>query len=615
MKAMPVSSLIERFDAALAAAGTTHAGRPFLVAPQGTVGFGDLEKRLGAVLALFADRSLAPGSRIAVVTADPLAFGLLALGALRAGVALLPLDPAISVAELEAAVEVAGIDHLFIDARRADGLTMAHTPIAVAVRGGGLLGRFRKKQAAAPKGFWAELDAASPMALPSGLPDDGLALLLRTSGTTDKPKVVMLTAANIAAQIGTFLDQHGYDAEARILNPLPTHHTDGLMHGPVIAFFAGATLHVPPLFTVQGLGDLLDTVYRERITHFVVVPAILGMMRRMGDAYDSSFSSPEFRFIRSSADYLDPSLWKDIEARFNVRVTNTYGLSETVCEAIYCGPDAASFRHGTVGKPRDCEVRIADGAGAPVTDGRPGELLIRGDNIMAGYLDRQDLTDEAIRDGWLHTGDFAQIDGDGFVTITGRKKTLIISGGINVHPQEVQGVVMATDGVGEAHVFGLPDPIFGERIVVAMVPADPAVMDDDATKGTLVDRVKAACADNLAPAKQPHTIVPMAAFPRTASGKVRVDALAEGLKAGAAGNLASLPVEDQVIAIAADVFRVDAAILNRHSTPDNVAGWTSLEHMALVTAAEEHFKISLPARAILGLNCLGDLVDTVERNR
>ena len=181
------------------------------------------------------------------------------------------------------------------------------------------------------------------------VPADAIGLMLFTSGTTSAPKVVQLSHANLAAQLATFFKVYDYDADSRILNPLPMHFTDGILHGPLIAFMTGAMLYRPQRFNVQELGTLLDSVYRDRITHFNLVPAMLSLMDRLGEAYRDALATPDFRYIRSSGDRLPEALWRSVQERFGVKIINTYGLSETVCEALYCGPSDDTFRIGTIG--------------------------------------------------------------------------------------------------------------------------------------------------------------------------------------------------------------------------------------------------------------------------
>lgn len=193
------------------------------------------------------------------------------------------------------------------------------------------------------------------------------------------------------------------------------------MPGPVVAFISGATVYRPGRFRIADLPELMITVRRERITHFIVVPTMLSLMMRLDEKYNDSFKASDLRVLRSSADLLDPTLWRAFERRFDVAVTNSYGLTETVCEALYCGPAAETKRIGTIGKPIDCEARVVDDSGNDVPAGEAGELWVRGSNVMKGYFRQPEATAAVLKHGWYHTGDLARVDTDGFFAIVGRK--------------------------------------------------------------------------------------------------------------------------------------------------------------------------------------------------
>jgi acyl carrier protein len=234
-----------------------------------------------------------------------------------------------------------------------------------------------------------------------------------------------------------------------------------------------------------------------------------------------------------------------------------------------------------------------------VPSGETGELLIRGSNIMKGYRGQPELTAETVVEGWLRTGDFATRDADGFITIVGRKKSLIISGGTNIQPQDIVDCVLTHPDVAEAFALGLPDPVFNEIAACAVVPRNDALTEAG---------LAAHCRSHLAPHKVPRRFLILPELPRNAAGKVLASDLAarfnESLRGGPVG---VEDIESEVLTLAALVFRCSPDSLRPTSTPRNTLGWDSLAHMALISAVETRFDIQLSARDLLRVGRLDDL--------
>jgi long-chain acyl-CoA synthetase len=603
-------SLFVLLDRALARA-RENPRHPFMIVDGQIFALGDLADRLGRLSTLTRDLGLVSGDPIGILTRSPYDMASLLIAGLWTGLSVINLNPDLSGSERRLAISAAGLRHVFADRELVEaaplddvGVTIMEPAVAA---DGGLVGRLLGRRQAPVGGLDALLAAVAP-SIPAGRTQDetATALMLFTSGTMSRPKVVELSRANIAAQVQTFLRLYGYGPDCRILNPLPLHFTDGILHGPLIAFLSGATLIRPRVFDFQKVEDMMLSIYRDRITHFVVVPALLSFMDRLGGRFDDAFESPDFRYIRSSGDRLPEVLWRAVQDRYRVRVINTYGLSETVCEAIYCGPDDSHYRVGTIGKPVDCEARIVDDGGAEVPPGETGELIIRGTNIMKGYRGQPELTAETVVDGWLRTGDFATRDEEGFITIVGRKKSLIISGGTNIQPQDIVDCLLGHPGVAEAFALGLPDPVFNEIAACAVVPRGEAL--------TEVELV-AHCRGNLAPYKVPRRFLMLPELPRNAAGKVLVSELAARFDEGARGGpVAESDIQTEVVSLAASVFRCSPNSLSPASTPRDTPGWDSLAHMALIAAVEQRFGIRLSAKDMLRVGRLGDLATIARKH-
>jgi len=597
----------------LAARDTQSASQDFLVIEGERLRYGAFNDRLDRLTALFREKGLTTGSTIAILTTSGVHASLLLIGAMRTGIAPVALNAELTPVERRSALAALAPDHVFVDQAILDDAPLPQDLAITAIKpkakpGGGLIGRLLKSRATseAPSGLDAELDAIEPDTSVETVDEDAIGLMLFTSGTTSTPKIVQLSHRNLGAQIEAFDAVYDYDRDSRVLNLLPMHFTDGILHGPVYAYLKGATLFRPGKFEIGKIEDTLHSIYRDRITHLILVPAILSIIDRLHDSFNDAFDTPDFRNIRSSGDRLPEQLWTSVEDRFGVRVVNTYGLSETVCEATYCGPADALYKRGTIGKPVGCELRLADESGQEVAEGESGELLIRGDIIMQGYKDQPELTAEAIRDGWFHTGDLATLDPDGFATIIGRRKTLIISGGVNIHPQEITDTLTEHAAIAEAVTFGLPDPVWGEVVacVVELAKGVETLPEAD---------VRAHCQARLAPHKLPRRLVAVEAIPRNPAGKVLIGELEQLVRAAASsgGAQADGSLDERLRTVAASVFGCKPEDLRMTSDNRNTFGWDSLAHMNLIFATEEHFGIKLSPRDILSISRLEHLRDVV----
>lgn len=445
--------------------------------------------------------------------------------------------------------------------------------------------------------------------LPDDISEDTVAYILFTSGTTSKPKGVEITHKNLFAQMETLVRQYGYTADSRILNILPLHHADGSMQGPVVAFVAQATACRPMEFSVDKVAELLDTVYALRITHFITVPSMLRLIADLGSDYEDSFDTDDFKCVVSTAAYLEEELWRRFEERFGVTVVNVYGLTETVCEMLYCGPDENTRKIGTVGKPVDCEARIVDSDGNDVAPGAKGEMILRGDNVMKGYFGLPDETAEILKDGWLHTGDLAQMDEDGFYAIVGRSKDVIIAGGFNIYPEDVNNTLKRLPGVQDAATFGVKDPVWGERVVSAIVPA-PGNENID-TNALSAEFLEMASSEKL-----PREIFVLEELPRGPSGKVVAGELREitdRMRVEMRDAPHSEDIAERIMTMAARVFRVPQDELKPETGPDTLESWNSLAHVEFLLELEKEFSFKMSPQEIMRVASIRDSLKIVEQ--
>jgi long-chain acyl-CoA synthetase len=605
------SELTLAFDRIVAA---TDPRKP-VIAGNESLTYGTLIERVRRLTTWFRALGLNPGDRLVIASADDSAIFTFFMAALRNGLTAAVIDPACPPEEAKTLIGAADPALVCVDSKifEAAGLatvlpgTMKFIRIEPGRREAGGLGRrlaglFGGQKSEAPRETFpaslAQWDVAPDYL--GALGDEAGALILFTSGTTSRPKGVELTHGNLQAQFKAFVSQYGFTPESRILNSLPMHHTDGISQGAALAFFVGCTLYRYNRFSLHDLPALLVSIYKDRITHLITVPTILALIQRLATEVGDAFTTPDFKFVISTAAHLDETLWRDFEERFKVVVVNSYGLTETVSEAIYCGPGEDSRRIGTIGKPNGAEARIVGLAGEAVPAGEIGELTLRGPLIMKGYFRNPEATAEVIKDGWFHTGDLATVDADGFYRIVGRKKSVIIRGGLNVYPEDVTKVLRAVPGVLDAVTFGMQDAIWGETVVSCVVPVAGRTLAE-------TDLI-AACRAGLAPERVPSHVHIFDDFPRGPAGKIvlnEIKALVEARRAEAAPQ-GTGDVETRLIGLAASCFQVEPSSLSLASTSDGTTGWDSLTHVNLVDAIEEAFVIKLSPRDIMRLGSLAD---------
>lgn len=593
-------------------ATAARSGKLWLQTDRRMVSYAELDKRIALMAALAGDRGLRPGDRVAIATGDDAESSLLFAALIFNGLTVVILEPENGPERARNLVNKAAPALVIIDAALAAHWQLPAAvpaiPIVAQASGGGLLGGLLKPRA--KSGLAAELDRLKEADPPENIPDNTLAYIMFTSGTTQAPKGVCISHHALFSHLETLSRVYGYDADSVILNTLMLSHADGMIQGPLIALYNLAQIQRPVAFAINTIEPLLDAVYRLRVTHMVVVPTILALMARLSQDQDDAFKGGDFKLLLCCGAALDAGLWQHVEQKFAVNLINMYGLTETVAGGVFAGAAVGAPVPGTIGRPIDCELRIVDDAGQDVAKGADGELLMRGDLLMSGYFDAEELTREAIDpEGWFHTGDIANQGADGLYRISGRKKNIIIRGGLNIHPEEVSDVLANHPTVREAVAFGVADPDWGERLI-AVVVAD-AVNEDDLLRY---------CAEALDVRKVPSRIVIAEALPRGRSGKVVIEAaraLYEAAKNGGtqtnsdgrttAGKNAGGgdDAEQRLFAVAARCFHVDATRLTASSRPVDVVGWDSLAHMDFVIALEQEFGVILGPREVMALDSLG----------
>ncbi|MFG2730532.1 class I adenylate-forming enzyme family protein [Streptomyces canus] len=349
-------------------------------------------------------------------------------------------------------------------------------------------------------------EAVGPGPTPQ-LESSGPALLIYTSGTTGVPKGVMLEHANIDAMAAMGCQALEVGPADRCLLILPLFHVNAIVVSILMPLLAGASVVITDRFDPKTFFDIVE---QERPTYFSAVPTIYSMLAALPADVRPDTSS--LRYGCCGAAPASAELLTRFEARYGFPLIEGYGLSEGTCFSTV-NPVAGPRRAGSVGLPLPGqELRIVDEWGIELAPGMDGEVIVRGPNVMRGYLGRPEETAKTIVDGWLHTGDVGHLDADGYLILVGRSKDMIIRGGENIYPKEIEDVLTADPFVLEAAVIGVPDDKWGE-VVVAYVQPRPGVTVDPAALAALA-------AQHLSGYKRPTSFFVVDAIPKNAVGKI-----------------------------------------------------------------------------------------------
>jgi long-chain acyl-CoA synthetase len=456
----------------------------------------ELEERSAQVAGLLAARGVEPGDRVGLLLPNVPQFPMLYYGVLRAGAVVVPMNPLLKAREIQYYLEDSGATLLF----------GWHAAAVEAAKGAEAAGAGFVP--VAPTAFEQLLDEQAPETSVTSRADDDTAVILYTSGTTGRPKGAELTHANLrrnAAVSATTL--FGLEPEDVVMGCLPLFHSFGQTCGLNATVGSGACLTLLPRFDPDRA---LEVIQRDRVTVFEGVPTMYAALLHHPGRDEVDVGS--LRLCVSGGAALPVEMLRGFEDAFGCVILEGYGLSETSPVASFNHPDRER-KPGSIGTPiQGVELRLVDSLGQDVPGGEVGEIAIRGHNLMRGYWGREEATREAIPDGWFRSGDLARRDADGYFFIVDRKKDLIIRGGYNVYPREVEEVLYEHPAVAEAAVVGIPHPTYGEEVGAAVV-LKPGT---EATPAEL----QAFCQERVAAYKYPRQVWLEAALPKTATGKL-----------------------------------------------------------------------------------------------
>jgi long-chain acyl-CoA synthetase len=475
-----------------------HPERAALLFEGAAINYGALADQSACMAAALRGMGVKRGDRVALFLPNHPAFVLTFLAAVRIGAIAVPVNPKLTAVELQSVLRDSGAEILVTTAQlRAASYSAEHRLPQV-------------RQVLIAEGD-AENDCSFAGALASepdveiaSMPTDAPATIIYTSGTTGEPKGATLSHGNIDFVMRAKVECLGITADDRMLLFLPMSHCFGLNAVLNAGLAAGACVVLHRRFEMD---EILRSIQRDRATMFFGVPTSFVLL--LDHAAPEQLRS--LRYFFSAAAPLPREVEDRWKQRFGFVIHQGYGLTESSPFATY--NHIHRYRPGSIGTAvPGVEVAIADvRSGRHLDPGERGEILLRGPNVMLGYWQKPDETAACIRNGWLHTGDVGRLDGEGYLSIEDRIKDLVIVGGANVYPVEVEQVLCGHSAVREVAVYGRPDMVLGERVCAAVVPRGEPVAAED---------LLGFCSERLADYKIPAQIEYLAELPKGPTGKV-----------------------------------------------------------------------------------------------
>ena len=456
----------------------------------------DLDELSARVASWLAGRGITPGDRVGLMAPNTLEFVELYYGILRAGAVVVPMNPLFKSREVSYHLSDSGAALAFawhgVADQAAEGARSAGTDLVIIE----------------PSGLAETLARSDPVPAVADRAPSDTAVILYTSGTTGQPKGAELTHANLISNIEvtrtTLLGLRPADV---MLGALPLFHSFGQTVVMGCAIATGGCLTLLPRFDPVRA---LEIIKRDQVTVLAGVPTMYTAI--LHSAGGSAGDVASLRLCVSGGAAMPVELMRAFEKQFDCMILEGYGLSETSPVASFNHPDRER-KPGTIGQAiAGVEMRIQSDEGEPLPSGEIGEIAIRGDNVMKGYWRRPRDTEEAMEGGWFRTGDLGRVDAEGYFSIVDRKKDMIIRGGLNVYPREVEEVLYEHPAVAEAAVIGVPDQLLGEE-VAAVVTLKPGASADP-------DQLREHVKRQLAAYKYPRHVWIVDELPYGGTGKI-----------------------------------------------------------------------------------------------
>jgi oxalate---CoA ligase len=475
-----------------------------------SIGFKALADQVEALAGALRRSGLQPGHAVALVLPNGLEYLVAFLAVTRARLIAAPLNSTYKADEFrfyledaEAKIVIAPVgDHPVRGVANALGL-----PVVTATRDSRNHVQLEGLREA----------ASGTRDLESPLPGD-VALFLHTSGTTSRPKGVPLTHTNLMASIDNIAHHYRFTPEDVGLVVMPQFHVHGLIGATLAPLWAGGSVVLPPKFSAHSFWPAVKAC---RANWYSAVPTIHQVLLSCADA-DGAPRQSGFRFIRSCSAALAPATLEQLEARFGAPVLEAYAMTEAAHQMCANPLPPAAHKAGSVGPGANVDVAIMDEAGNLLPVGTPGEVVVRGPNVTAGYHKNPEANRQAFTNGWFRTGDRGVLDGDGYLTLIGRIKEMINRAGEKISPLEVDAALLTHPAVAEVATFAAPDAKYGEEVHAAVV------LNGDAT----VEQLQGHCRLQLADFKVPKVIHIVKELPKGPTGKVQRRHLAAAFAQG-----------------------------------------------------------------------------------
>jgi long-chain acyl-CoA synthetase len=473
----------------------TDPDLPAIKQGEAILSYGSLDAAAARFATILSRRGVKAGDRVAMIMPNVIYFPIVYYAILRAGAIVVPMNPLLKAGEItytwnDSGAKLAVVFPLFAE-EAAKAASVSGTEVIITV-----------------PGEWdAELARTEATEQVAARTCEDTAVILYTSGTTGQPKGAELSHDNLRSNVRTTIETLLPMGPGEVIfGGLPLFHSFGQTVGLNAAIAGGACLTLLPKFDGEQALSIID---KDQVTVFLGVPTMYMGLLAVKDK--ERFDTTALQVAASGGASLPVEVLHKVEQTFGITLLEGYGLSETSPVASFNHPDRPT-KPGSVGIPiRGVEFALHDDDDNDVADGEIGEIVIRGENVMKGYWNRPEATDEAMRGGWFHSGDLARRDEDGFYFIVDRKKDMINRSGYNVYPREVEEILYAHPAVAEAAVFGVPDAMCGEEVAALVTLKEGA----RATEDELRDFVKG----QIAAYKYPR-IIRFGPIPKGPTGKI-----------------------------------------------------------------------------------------------
>lgn len=479
-----------------------YAGKPALVYGENTLSYAELLGAVRAVAGGLAELGVTPGDRVGLMMPNCPQFVITYLGITYLGATVVPIPSLLGVEEAAYILADSGVQ-----------LIVAHDALAQVARGAAAQAGVPtfistgEPENASEFTFQQIMAMGTPVAAAAEMPVDAPAVLIFTSGTTGKPKGAILTHLNLLANCESCRRAIRVSGDDTFVSILPFFHSYGATVSMLLPLFCGSKNVLMPQFLAL---ETLQAVQAHRATIVAGVPTMYAVMLQIKEPGALDVSS--LRFVVSGVAALPAEVCLGFERAFGVPIVEGYGPTEA-SPVVSCNQTDGSRKIGSVGPPLPgVEVMITDDEMNELAVGQIGEICVRGPNVMTGYHNALELTSQTIVDGWLRTGDLGRLDEDGHLYIVDRKKDMVIVGGINVYPREVEECIQRMPSVAEVAVVGKPSRLRGEVVAAYVVPAEGCECS--------AQEVISHCREHLAPYKVPKQVYFIDRLPKFAIGKV-----------------------------------------------------------------------------------------------